>query len=69
MHGVGLMNIVKVDGLPISRLKETYLVIIVQSKKEFEGLLNSQTPAFLDDQKIYSIQDKTCYVFFHKGEF
>lgn len=62
------MNFLKVTGLPISKLKEQYLVLILQSKAEFEQLLlGSKQPIFVDDQKAYSINGKNCFVFFHNG--
>jgi len=63
------MNMVKVDGLPISRLKENFVVIVLQSEREFEQLtIDSKEPIFVDDQKAYSVNGKKCYVFFHPGK-
>ena len=64
------MNVVKVEGLPISKLKDKYVVLILKSKTEFEQLVqNSMEPVFSDNQKAYCIQGKNCFVFFHNGSF
>lgn len=62
------MNAVKVDGLPISKLKENYIVLVIQHESEFHAILQSHVgPVFIDDQKAYAIQDRHCFVYFHRG--
>lgn len=62
------MNVLKVDGLPLAKLKEKYLVLILKSKAEFEQLLvDSSEPVFCDQQKAYCIKGKNCFVFFHNS--
>lgn len=60
------MNTLKVDGLPLAKLKQDFVVIILKTKREFEQLLdNAKEPIFADEQKTYFIRNKACFVFFH----
>lgn len=63
------MRVIKVEGMPVSKLKEQYVVLVIQSEREFQQLmLESSGTVFFDQQKAYSIIGKTCYVLFHGGK-
>jgi hypothetical protein len=67
-EGEYMSKFVKVDGLPISRLKDNYVVLVLQSTHEFEQLVfDSKEPIFFDYQKAYCIKGKNCFIFFHDG--
>ena len=63
------MDLLNVDGLPLAKLKENHVVIVLRKGQEFEKLaIEENNPIFVDDQKAYFFRDKNCFVFFHNNK-
>jgi hypothetical protein len=59
------MKFRKLDGIPISKLKEKYAVLIFQDKKDFqEEMLEAKETIFFDNKKAYLIKGNSCFVIF-----
>jgi len=71
------MDLLNVSGLPLAKLKENHVVIVLRKRQEFEKLARQEfeklvaeenTPIFIDDQKVYFFKGKNCFVFFYNSK-
>jgi len=62
------MNLTKVTGLPISKLRAKYLVLILDNFNDFLSKYNqSDILVYFDEQKLYFFKDNICFVYFFKN--
>lgn len=64
---------ISVEGLPTAKLKERYLVIVINSEKEFEELSknandNPGQRIYIDNEKSYFYNETVCHIYFHNEE-
>ncbi len=63
------MNLNQVTGLPIGRLREKYLVLIIKEPKSFITKCKSlDLPVYFDQQKVYLFEKNICYCYFYNND-
>ena len=63
------MNLTRVTGLPLSKLREKYLVLILDNVNDFLSKYNqSDILVYFDEQKLYFFKDNICFVYFFKND-
>ena len=62
------MKLKSVVGMPLEKLKESFVVLIFDSLADFHSTaVEGSEDVLYDKQKAYILRGKRCYVIFHNG--